>query len=241
MMMRYSIIYFFSILIIFVFLIFFSQKRNSKKEILRININFKDAKSKFLDSQMVNKLLIQRKDTSSFLKEDMVDLKELEDLLISNPMIANADIFRTPQGILNVKLEERKPVIRIISNHEEFYIDNFGHKVPLSNKHSARVPIFYGQPDKILMDLVKFIKLIKSDSLVKVEIIDLRNSNNGYVLGLRSFPFKVIWGKNSKNEQKIKKLKYLYSYLKNKDFLKIETVNLTFDKQIVLGYEESGK
>ena len=123
--MRNSIIYFFSILIIFVFLIFFSQRRNSKKEVLRININFKDAKSKFLDSQMVNKLLIQRNDTSFFLKEDMVDLKELEDLLISNPMIANADIFRIPQGILNVKLEERKPVIRIISNHEEFYIDNF--------------------------------------------------------------------------------------------------------------------
>ena len=116
--MRNSIIYFFSILIIFVFLIFFSQRRNSKKEVLRININFKDAKSKFLDSQMVNKLLIQRNDTSFFLKEDMVDLKELEDLLISNPMIANADIFRIPQGILNVKLEERKPVIRIISNHE---------------------------------------------------------------------------------------------------------------------------
>ena len=91
------------------------------------------------------------------------------------------------------------------------------------------------------MDLVKFIKLIKTDSLVKVEIIDLKNSNNGYVLGLRSFPFKVIWGKNSKYEQKMKKLKYLYSYLENKDFLKIEKVNLTFDKQIVLDYEQNGK
>ena len=39
----------------------------------------------------------------------MVDLKELEDLLLSNPMIAEANLFKTPQGILNVKLEERKP------------------------------------------------------------------------------------------------------------------------------------
>ena len=106
-------IYFFSILIIFVFLIFFSQKRNSKKEILRVNINFKDEKSKFLDSQMVNKLLIQRQDTTFYLKESMVDLKELEDLLLSNPMIAEANLFKTPQGILNVKLEERTPIIRI--------------------------------------------------------------------------------------------------------------------------------
>ena len=241
MIMRYSIIYFFSILIIFVFLIFFSHKRNSKKEILRINVNLKDEEPKFLDSQMVNKLLIQSEDTTFFLKKDMVDLKELEDILLSNPMIAEANLFKTPQGILNVKLEERKPIIRVVNNYEEFYIDNSGHKVPLSKKHSARVPIFYGQPHENLMDLVNFIRLIKSDSLAKAEIIDLRNYNNGYILGLRSFPFKVIWGKNSKYEHKIKKLKYLYNYLENINFSKIKKVNLTFDKQIVLDYEQNGK
>mgnify|MGYP004082748257 CR=1 FL=1 len=241
MIMRYRAIYFFSIFIIFVFLVFFSQRRNSQKEILRININLKDEEPKFLDSQMVNKLLIQSEDTTFFLKKDMVDLKELEDILLSNPMIANADIFKTPQGILNVKLEERKPIIRIVNNHKEFYIDNSGHKVPLSKKYSARVPIFYGKPDENLMDLVKFIKLIKSDSLLRVEMIDIRCSNNGYVLGLRSFPFKVIWGNITKYEQKIKKLKYLYNYLENNDFLKIKEVNLTFDKQIVLDHEQNGK
>ena len=43
-------------------------------------------------------------------------------------------------------------------------------------------------------------------------------------------------GKNQKHEQKFKKLKYLYSYLENNDFFKIDKVNLTFDKQIVLEY-----
>ena len=76
---------------------------------------------------------------------------------------------------------------------------------------------------------------------VKVEMIDLRSSKNGYILGLRSFPFKVVWGKNTKYEQKIKKLKYLYSYLETNDFLKIKKVNLTVDKQIVLDYEQNGK
>jgi cell division protein FtsQ len=186
---------------------------------------------------MVNKLLIQREDTTFFLKEDMLDLKEVEDLLISNPMIATADIFRTPQGILSVKLEERKPIVRVINNQEEFYLDNIGHRVPLSKKYSARVPIFYGKVDKNLMDLVNFIKLIKKDSFAKSEVIDLKSLNNNYVLGLRTFPFKIIWGKNSKYKNKIKKLKYLYYYLEKKDFLKIEKVNLSFDKQIVLGYE----
>ncbi len=239
--MRNRIIYFFLIFIIFVFLIIFSQKRNSNNKTLKINIDFKHENGKFLDSQMVNKLLIQRKDTTFLLKEDTLDLKLVEDLLISNPMVANADIFRTPQGVLNVKLEERKPIARIINDNEEFYIDNFGFRVPISKKYSARVPIFYGRADKNLKDLVNLIKLIKTDSLAKVEIIDLRNLKNSYVFGLRSFPFKIIWGKNSKSKQKIKKLKFLYSYLRNKDFLKIEKVNLSFDKQIVLDYGQNGK
>ena len=234
--MKYGKVYFFSILIFSVLIVIFSQKRNSRKKILKINIDFIDESPKFIDHQMVNKLLIQWNDTTYFLKEDMVDLKEVEDLLKSNPMIASAEVFRTPQGFLNIKLDEREPIIRIINNGENFYIDDFGYKVPLSKKYSARVPIFYGQVDKILMDLVDFTKKIKNDSLSKLEIIDFKNSNNKYVLGLRSFPFKVIWGKNQKHEHKLKKLKYLYSYLENKDFFKINKVNLTFDKQIVLEY-----
>ena len=239
--MRNRVIFFFSMFLIFVFLTIFSQKRNSENKMLKVNVDFKHKNGKFLDSQMVNKLLIQRKDTTYLLKEDMLDLKVVEDILISNPMVASADIFRTPQGVLNVKLEERKPIARVINDNEEFYVDNFGYKVPISKNYSARVPIFYGQADKNLEDLVNFIKFIKTDSFAKVEIIDLRNLKNNYVLGLRSFPFKIIWGENSKNKHKIKKLKFLYSYLGNKDFLKIEKVNLSFDKQIVLDYGQNGK
>ena len=79
------------------------------------------------------------------------------------------------------------------------------------------------------------------DSFAKAEIIDLKYLNKNYVLGLRSFPFKVIWGKNSKNKEKIKKLKFLYSYLDNKESKKLKEVNLIFNKQIVLNYEQNGK
>ena len=239
--MRYRVINFFSILIIFVFLIFLSQNRNSKNKMLNLKVDFKNKRGRFLDSQMVNKLLIQRKDSSFLLTEDMVDLKIFEDLLTSNPMIASANVFRTPQGILNVKLEERKPILRIINDPEEFYLDNFGIRVPLSSTYSARVPVFYGQPGIKLTELVDFVKLINTDSFAKGEIIDLRIFKNSYTIGLRSFPFKVIWGDNTKHNQKVKKLKYLYSYLEDKDFLKIEKVNLTFNKQIVLDYGQNRK
>ena len=239
--MKFKIFYFFSILSILIFLLFFSQKRNNNNKKLKINIDFKHENSKFLDSQIVNKLLIQWKDSTFNLEEDALDLKVVEDLLKSNPMIASADVFKTPQGILKVKLEERRPIVRIIDNHEQFYIDKYGYSVPLSKKHSARVPIFYGKVDGNLMDLLAFLELIRTDSLTKVEIIDMRLLNNNYILGVRSFPFNILWGENSKHKQKLKKLKYLYNYLGDKDSLKIQNVNLIFDKQIVLDYGQNRK
>ena len=79
--MRYRIISFLSILIILIFLIFLSQKRNSENKMLNLKIGFKDKEGRFLDSQMVNKLLIQRKDTMFLLREDMVDLRIFEECL----------------------------------------------------------------------------------------------------------------------------------------------------------------
>ena len=89
--MKFKIFFFFSILSILIFLLFFSQKRNNNNKKLKINIDFKHENSKFLDSQIVNKLLIQWKDSTFNLEEDALDLKVVEDLLKSNPMVASAE------------------------------------------------------------------------------------------------------------------------------------------------------
>ena len=46
---------------------------------LNVKVDFKNKRGRFLDSQMVNKLLIHRKDSSFLLTEDMVDLKIFEE------------------------------------------------------------------------------------------------------------------------------------------------------------------
>ena len=49
-------------------------------------------------------------------------------------------------------------------------------------------------------------------------------------------------GKNSKNKGKIKKLKFLYSYLDNKESKKLKEVNPIFNKpDNSLNYEQNGK
>ena len=134
--------------------------------------------------------------------------------------------------LVNITSSEHNANTNKDSNQQTFYAAESGISVAKSWM-VGNISKFSASPPNNLDSQLRFCKASFFPNL--------RSSNNGYILGLRSFPFKVIWGKNTKYEQKVKKLKYLYSYLETNDFLKIDKVNLTFDKQIVLDYEQNGK
>jgi len=65
--------------------------------------------------------------------------KELE----RNAWIKDAQLFFDNNQVLTVKIAERHPVARIFTTEgKSFYIDTGGNKLPLSEKFSARVPVF---------------------------------------------------------------------------------------------------
>ena len=53
------------------------------------------------------------------------------------------------RNVLHVEVYEREPIARIFTTAgNSFYIDSTERKLPLSDKMSARVPVFTGFPDK---------------------------------------------------------------------------------------------
>ena len=74
--MRNRIIYFFSILIIFIFLIFFSQKRNSENKILKVNIDFKNVNNN-LNNLLLEKVKLDLEgkcNENGFVKNDSIKI-----------------------------------------------------------------------------------------------------------------------------------------------------------------------
>jgi len=77
------------------------------------------------------------------------NLHELEQLLEHSTWIDEAELYFDNQDMLHISIIEKEPVARIFTvNNNSFYIDSTGHKMPLSDKLSARVPVFTGFPDK---------------------------------------------------------------------------------------------
>ncbi len=110
-----------------------------------------------------------------------VNLRILETALEKNPWVKNAEMFFDNNQVLHVDIEERKPIARIFSvGGNSFYVDSNGLRLPLSDKLSARVPVFTGfpsdkanlsEPDSLMLEqVVQLGKFIVTDSFWMAQI-----------------------------------------------------------------------
>jgi cell division protein FtsQ len=78
-----------------------------------------------------------------------INLRKLEQLLEENTWVKDAELYFDNLDVLHVMIYEREPVARIFTTSgKSFYIDTSLRQLPLSEKMSARVPVFTGFPDR---------------------------------------------------------------------------------------------
>ncbi len=78
------------------------------------------------------------------------NLAAIENTLKKNEWIKNAELFFDNNEVLSVEVTEREPVARIFTiTGSSFYLDAELKKLPLSDKSSARVPVFSNFPGQI--------------------------------------------------------------------------------------------
>jgi len=134
----------------------------------------------FIDEKDVKDLINQHSNLEN-KKMSEVDLKAIETELEKTPWVKNAELFFDNNQVLQVRIEERQPVGRVFTvEGSSFYIDSGGVRLPLSEKLSARVPMFTNFPsDKAVMassdsallkGVVSMGKYISADSFWRAQI-----------------------------------------------------------------------
>ena len=230
---RSKIYYLSLILVLLTGSIVLTQLRSKDHIINTVEVIFKGENARFLSKEIVNKLLIQSNDSLFFQQKDMVALNKVEQQFNNHPVIKNAELYTVPQGKLYIEIEERLPIVRIQAN-TSFYLDEAVQKIPLSERFTAKVPLFYGElNEENMYALVQLISRLSSDAFLADEVIDYQWENNAFIIGLRSYPFEVVWGQNHAFDQKVEKLKRFCAYvMENKDKT-FNRINLTYENQVV--------
>ncbi len=124
----------------------FTEHRRNELLCKEIVINVDDS----LGNSFVQKNDIEQLIQDKFGKLDgkrlhSINISLLEKIIDSNPFVLKAQVFSTVDGKLEVDVKQRVPVVRIINAlNENFYIDEGGVLMPLSDKFSAHVPVANG-------------------------------------------------------------------------------------------------
>ncbi|MBA3899793.1 MAG: cell division protein FtsQ [Bacteroidetes bacterium] len=188
-----------------------------------------------------------------------IDVGKLEKLIENHPSIANAEVYKTINGEINVKVQQRNPIIRIFPvNNDGFYIDEEGEFMPLSSKYSARVLMANGNivggvstwsglsipqimrndslaKKTILDDLFLLADFINKDEFWKAQIQQVYvDTNREIELIPRVGNHRIIIGDVSGLKEKFEKLMIFYNEGLNKTgWNEYHTINLKYQNQIV--------
>ena len=219
-----------------VFLYGFSSSRNRVKKIDRIDIQFENGDNLFITYEMVNKLLIQNYDGLKSQPKENILLNKLEDVLLSNEMIENAEVFISVDGELGAVIKQRTPIVRVRQNEEAYYIDSKGGKMPLSNNYSARVPIVEGiYNDEISEEIYTLATYINEDAFLKKQIVGIEQTpKKEFILKTRIGNQSIEFGDLRKMDKKFNKLKAFYQKKINDNTLDMyKKINLIYDHQVV--------
>ncbi len=175
-----------------------------------------------------------------------INLKQIERELEKNVWIKNAELFFDNNNVLKVSVDEREPIARVFGNVGiSFYIDSSCKVLPLSDKFSARLPIFTGlnnniknltSADSALLKDIKNISIkISRDSFLmamieQVDIIDNRSFEMVPKIGKQ----KIIFGDASDVDLKFAKLKMFYkTVIAQAGWNIYNSINLSYKNQVV--------
>ena len=229
-------------------IVLFGAAMKKKNQLLcdDIKIEIKgDAKNLFIDEQEVLALINSTGPVKNSIISEL-NLRQMESLVEKNLWVSNAEMFFDNNRVLQVIIEERQPVARVFSlDGGSFYLDSAALRLPLSEKLSAKVPVFTGFPsDKsvlskpdsaLLFDVVKIGKYILADSfwMAQISQVNIDQQGNFEMVPLIG-DHMVLFGGVENMDRKFDRLYTFYqkAWLQN-GINKYEVVDVQYENQIV--------
>ena len=201
-----------------------------------------------------NNYFIDEKGVAAVLKADRpikgepietINLKTLEARLKQDKWIADAQVYFDNKQMLQVLIEEKEPVARIFTSAgSSFYVDSACRKLPLSEKLSARIPMFtnfpsdrntLSKPDSALLASAKELAIfIQSDDFWRAQVSQIDITPEGFEMIPTLGNHVVALGKDGDWKAKFDRLFSFYKQVWTKvGFERYEKIDVQFNGQVV--------
>lgn len=178
-----------------------------------------------------------------------IDIERVETVIEGQAFVADADAFIDDDLQLNIIVTQRVPLLRIIAeNGQNYYLDEQGVRMPLSESYTARVPVVTGNvvlwqddfrdfPDHQLSQLVELARFLREDTFLDALIEQIYvNSLGELVLAPKVGDQVIFLGRyaGEQSERCLRRLKAFYREgLPYEGWRKYKSFDLRYADQVI--------
>jgi len=221
------------------FSVFFMRPKTDDTVCKNIEVVVVDTlRSHFIGKKEVEKML--KNAGLNIVGEKMSEINTglIEKKLEENKLIKNAECYKTIGGSIKIEIYQKIPVIRVMGNSGNYYVDNERGIMPVSDNFTAHLPIATGYIDKDfattkLYDFALFLQENKywNSQIEQIHVLP----NKDIELTPRVGNFQIILGPLDDNYvENLDKLKVFYDKGLNKvGWNRYSVINLKYKNQVV--------
>lgn len=199
--------------------------------------------SRLITKDEIDELLKQKGIYPVGKKMEDIESKTIEKILCAHPLIGNAECYKTAGDIVCIEINQRIPVLRIMSNNgDNYYIDAKGRIIPPGANCLVHLAIATGDVKKsfAMKELSQFGSFLQNDPFWRSQIEQINVlQNNEIELVPRVGDHIVFLGKLDHFEAKLGKLKQFYEKALNQvGWNKYARISMEFGNQIICTKKE---
>lgn len=221
-------------LILIGLLVGFTEQRHAQRQVQRVEVVVHPAVGGLFTtpSELLEHL---DSETDSFRGIYLEEINSglLEEKLSAHPMVQKAEVYFDWNGVLYLEVSQREPILRFFDGEEQFYWDEEGEKMPLSEHYTAHVPLFYGAPSDTA-ELYDLVMALRADEFCCAHISGISEEGEDYVFTARKGRHRIVLGSANQFEEKMERLQLFYEKtIPQVGWNKYSTVNLKYAGQVV--------
>lgn len=142
---KYSIALKITTIILVVVCVVYANISRGKSEIngLSTQIEYNGGDT-LVNAATIEELVISKIPNINIMTVNDIDRKYIENVVEQNPYIESVDISVSIKGTIQINAVQRMPIVRIIQNSKQFYLDNNGKYMPTGRINNQNVIIASG-------------------------------------------------------------------------------------------------
>ncbi len=240
---KYILISFFSVLVLtyIAFSLWYFSGINDEKVCGKLEIVLQNNAAKQLITEQEVSLILTEKDLNPIGKTvKNINTEAIETALRRNPMIKVAECYKTPSGIVNVRITQRIPKFRVVGTGS-YYIDADRKPMPVSPNFAAYVPVISGRVTVSMVsgELFDFVTYLENNPFWNAQIEQIHVRDDMKIeLVPRVGDAIIVLGKLENYQKKLEKLRKLYiNGFKLMGWNKYKVIDLQYKDQVVCNKE----